>query len=174
MHALGDWVSNSRKKHENHREGLLNPRWLGPTPALKIWCQRSRAESEDSCGPGHTSSTDYAAGTFCYEWSTVQQWRAAGWSWPEALQPRLRPHLPVPLMDGYGVSAQPQFFFTIALTAAPAIKLRLVNHIRTTKACPPRWTHDPQASWSNQILAEGSEWTETRTITGPSPLRHYR
>lgn len=32
MHALGEWVSNSRMKHENHLEGLLKHKLLGPIP----------------------------------------------------------------------------------------------------------------------------------------------
>lgn len=143
MHALGDWVSNSRMKHENHGEGLLNPRWLGPTPALRVWSQRSRAESEDLCGPGYTSSTDYAAGTFCHEWSTVHQWRAAGWSWPEALQPRLRPHRLVPLMDGYGVSAQPSSSLLL-----PRLQLQLKSWGSWTISEPrkPATTVDPRST----------------------------
>ena len=64
MHALGEWVSNSRMKHDNHLEGLLKQRLLGPIPVPGVWCLGSGAEPKNSCGPGHRSSTECAAGTF--------------------------------------------------------------------------------------------------------------
>lgn len=74
----------------------------------------------------------------------MQQRRAAWWSWLEVFQPRLRLHQLDPPADDYGVSAQPRFFFKTAPTTAPVKELRLGGHIGSTKACPPRWTHDPQ------------------------------